>query len=413
MIAERILAEAVRALSMVDNHACALDDYLDSYLQLPEERRTLTDLLFAAYRYRGAIEYFLTAHCTKTPPAPVKRVLYAVLTQLWYQTGIRPESAVNVAVSYVRQHISRNASGFCNALLRKAVEEGAPAAAELLPPAVAARWSARFSDAEMAQLRQAWQSRAPLTYRWCAVGEPPAPDDDIPVQADWLSGWNFRRTAMAHSAWLARHRDWLENGSVYIQDPATALAVSLVPWRGDERVLDVCAAPGGKALLMASRLARGGSLTAADRSPERVARLRENLARHRVKCEIITREAQALPVDKKNGFDVVFADVPCSNTGVFRRRPDALWRFSERELAAVVQLQQEIIDHIARLVRPGGCLVYSTCSLEPEENCEQVQAFLARHSGDWHSEAERLLLPSEEHDGAYAAVIRYRGGMAR
>ena len=104
-------------------------------------------------------------------------------------------------------------------------------------------------------------------------------------------------------------------------------------------------------------------------------------------------------------FDLVLADVPCSNTGVFRHRPDALWRFSEKDLNAVVELQREILEHAARLTAPGGQLVYSTCSLEPEENILMAEYFIARHP-EFSLLTGQTLLPSASADGASAFIFR-------
>ena len=127
---------------------------------------------------------------------------------------------------------------------------------------------------------------------------------------------------------------------------------------------------------------------------------RENLESRGVKAEIIT----ALPEEITGVYDVVLADVPCSNTGVFRRRPDALWRFSRAKLEELTKLQFLLLEQAARLTAPGGKLIYSTCSIEDEENRLQVEAFLARH-GEFSLVSMRQLLPDLHIDGAFASVL--------
>ncbi|MPN25604.1 Ribosomal RNA small subunit methyltransferase B [bioreactor metagenome] len=113
----------------------------------------------------------------------------------------------------------------------------------------------------------------------------------------------------------------------------------------------------------------------------------------------------AEPGNLAGEFDLVMADVPCSNTGVFRRRPDALWRFDHGELTKIAALQHSILDAAAARVAPGGQLVYSTCSIEPEENDRQMEAFTAEHP-DFSLGGREFLLPCREHDGAYACLLR-------
>ncbi len=403
MIAGRVLAEAVRAQACVDNRECALDDFLDTRLEFTDARRTLTDLLFTLYRRRRACDGFLALHAARPPAPEVRRALNAALIQVWFQSGIRPESAVNVAVDFIRRNHGRSAGGFANALLRRAVREGFPEPESWFPPEVAARWKRRFDAAEYARLEALWLRPAPLVWRRLDPAEPPE-EEGRRLELDWLGEWQFFTSERPAGEWLEANRSRLEAGKVYLQDPATALAPSLAPLAGGERVLDLCAAPGGKTLLLAGGLS-GGALTACDRSAERMRRLAENLERCGVTARLVVADGRRLPFDPAERFDLILADVPCSNSGVFRRRPDALWRFSAPGLGEAVALERALLDAAARRLAPGGRLIYSSCSLEPEENALQVQTWLAEHP-EFGLAAERQLLPGQEHDGAYAAVLR-------
>jgi 16S rRNA (cytosine967-C5)-methyltransferase len=168
-------------------------------------------------------------------------------------------------------------------------------------------------------------------------------------------------------------------------------------------VLDLCAAPGGKALMLAEHLADGGILTAADRSARRQELTRENFRRRQLAARIIT----ARPEDIVGKYDLVLADVPCSNSGVFRRRPDALWRFSAKSLQDVMALQQNIITRAAELVAPGGVLICSTCSIESDENDALIAAVLNANA-EFSCVEKETLLPDAVHDGAFAAKLRRR-----
>ena len=207
-------------------------------------------------------------------------------------------------------------------------------------------------------------------------------------------------------------------GDFIVQDPATAGAVDLLdlstgkmpvaPGEGLS-VLDFCAAPGGKTVQIAWRMggprscAAAGEIVAQEVNPKRLARLKENLVR--MKLDNVTAVQK---VEDGKLFDRVLVDAPCSNTGVIRRRPDARWRWNADHLAQLVALQKDILAAAATHVKPGGRLVYSTCSNEPEENAEQVAAFLAAHP-DFTEVDRRESVPFETgYDGAFAcALVRH------
>ena len=164
-------------------------------------------------------------------------------------------------------------------------------------------------------------------------------------------------------------------------------------------MLDFCAAPGGKTVQIAWRMGNG-RIVAQEVNPKRLARLKENLARMK-----LDNVSAVQKVDSGALFDRVLVDAPCSNTGVIRRRPDARWRWDADHLAQLVALQKEILEAAAAHVKPGGRLVYSTCSNEPEENAEQVAAFLAAHP-DFTEVGRYESVPFETgHDGAFACAF--------
>ena len=188
-------------------------------------------------------------------------------------------------------------------------------------------------------------------------------------------------------------------GEFIVQDPATRHAVELVDPKPGEKILDACAAPGGKTIQMAWR---GAEVVACEVNPKRRRRLEENIARA-VVSDPHPVVVGAIP--ESGSFDKVLVDAPCSNTGVFGRRPDARWGWSEEKTKTLAALQSGILDSAARLVKSGGTLVYSTCSLEPEENGGQVAAFLARHP-EFSAVAARESLPFETgEDGAFATSL--------
>jgi len=164
-------------------------------------------------------------------------------------------------------------------------------------------------------------------------------------------------------------------GAFIVQDPAQALVARFAAIERGTSVYDACAAPGGKAVALA---ARGACVTAADARPERLERLRETVRRTRVAIPMIAADLLSAPL-RPGGWPAVLLDAPCSATGTMARHPDARWRLRPEAFGRLARRQTALLDAAAALVRPGGVLVYATCSLEHEENADQVEAFLQRH----------------------------------
>lgn len=210
--------------------------------------------------------------------------------------------------------------------------------------------------------------------------------------------------------------DALAASPAIVQDPAAGLVARYVAARAGV-VADLCAAPGGKTIAMANDVGERGFVIASDISPSRLVRVVENAQRTGMRnIRYAVADARSPAV---TSADVVLIDAPCTGTGTFRRHPDGKWRVQQEDLQALVKLQSEILDAASGVVNVGGILVYSTCSIEPEENQEQVSAFLERHPNflrrppaDWHDPASidevgnLVLLPQQSgYDGAFAARL--------
>lgn len=203
-------------------------------------------------------------------------------------------------------------------------------------------------------------------------------------------------------------REAAERGHYYMTDPSTLHAPTLLDPKAGEKVLDACAAPGGKAIHLAGLMQNEGQLVCCDLNEKRLPRLRENLERCKVtNAEIRQHDwSEPAPRDWLGCFDAILLDVPCSNTGVLRRRVDARWRLQKPDLENLVALQQKILAAAAPCLKPGGRLVYSTCSVDPEENIDQVTRFVNEHPDFSPGESKQLLPFVDETDGAFAAVLR-------
>jgi 16S rRNA (cytosine967-C5)-methyltransferase len=194
-------------------------------------------------------------------------------------------------------------------------------------------------------------------------------------------------------------------GLCYVQDPSTLLACDLLGPRPGECVLDACAAPGGKTSYLAELMQNEGRIVACDLYASRVQRLRENLQRLGVTiAETIEHDAmQAGPPLAPESFDRILVDAPCSNTGVIRRRIDVRWRLTEEDFIRMPVQQLALLRRMATLLKPGGALVYSSCSLEPEENDEVVEQVTMTIPGLRFVESRRTLPFVDKVDGAFAA----------
>jgi 16S rRNA (cytosine967-C5)-methyltransferase len=193
-----------------------------------------------------------------------------------------------------------------------------------------------------------------------------------------------------------------------VQDPSTLTAVDVLDPQPGESVLDMCAAPGGKTTYIAQKMQNRGRIIAADSSGERLKRLAENCSRLGVNIVAPLRAGRLGGCLRNAEFDRVLVDAPCSNTGVLRRRVDLRWRIEEKEIARLAALQEKLLATAARLTRPGGVLVYSTCSLEREENERVVERFSGQHP-EFTLETTRSTFPPRDGvDGAF--VARFRRG---
>ena len=354
---------------------------------LPEgaDRAFVQDLVYIVIRRLRPLRKVLGALVAKWPKGELEALLYVGAAQVLYMDEVPDFAAVNETVEAAKQCDNKSVAKVVNAVLRNLIRrreefEQMIAAAPLeeresFPTALVRRWTARFGAENAAKLC-AWHNEPAETF---------------------LARKDGSFVALERGKKVTEVPGFAEGGFI-VQDPGTALAVELVDAKPGDEILDACAAPGGKTIQLAWR---GAKVTACEVNPKRRRKLEENLKRVGVEVEV----ADALDSCRLQSiaFGKVLVDAPCSNTGVLRRRPDARWNWSVEKLEALVKLQAEILDQVEPLVGPGGTLVYSTCSNEPEENLEQVNAFLVRHP-DFKLDVTRESVPFESgHDGAFAA----------
>ena len=355
------------------------------------DRAFVQDLVFTTVRRFRPLRTILGKLVERWPRGEMESLLLVGAAQILYMPDVPDFAAVSETVNAAKSCPNPSVAKVVNAVLRNLLRrreefenylKSAPLAErESYPNGLVARWVERYGaeNAEKLAMHHNAPAETFLAY----------PDGRFEKLE------RGRRVAEAEG---------YEEGGFIVQDPATALAVELLDARPELSTLDFCAAPGGKTVQIAWRMGGKGRLVARDVNPKRIVRLKENLARCRLDwVEVTTDEPDGL-------FDRVLVDAPCSNTGVLRRRPDARWNWTAEHSAELATLQLEILSAAAAHVAPGGILVYSTCSNEPEENGAVVDKFLASN-GEFAETARRESLPFETgHDGAFACAMRRNGG---
>jgi 16S rRNA (cytosine967-C5)-methyltransferase len=418
-------AMAAEALAAILNHGIAFDDALDDTRDLdPRDRSFLSAIVFTTLRHKETLDAVLAQFLTK--PLPKKSGLTAAIlltaaAQLLYLDA--PAYAViDTAVTLSKR--DRNAmhfAGLVNAILRKVAAEGKEKLSGT-PPAVApwlmARWEKAHGTTAARDLAAASLLQAPL---------------DLTVKSDSAS-WAERLGGVALPTGTVRIEGphlpvetlaGFVDGHWWVQDAASAIPAKLLPNIAGQSVLDLCAAPGGKTLQLA---AAGAIVTAVDQSEKRLRRVSENLARTNLSATVVC--ADALTYSPASAFDAVLLDAPCSATGTIRRHPDLPYVKSPRDIGELVTLQRNMLTRASAFVKPGGLLVYCTCSLEAEEGVGQITKFLLKRpefeiaglevgeaglepqmitrEGYFRSLPTMAIGPSHGLDGFFAARLRRR-----
>lgn len=402
------------------------------------DRRLAHELAAGVLRERTALDRLLEPLVRRgwaSVAPPLREVLRLGAYQLTALDRVPPHAAVHTSVELAREAGGQRAAGFANAVLRRVRRPAAPqspatptaapagtgdaaglAARYSHPEWLVRRWVARFGPEATERLLR-WNNTRPAL-----VLQPARASTD--ALAERLARAGVRAQPAPYGAGLVipdggrpdRLPGYAE-GDFIVQDPAQALVVWFAELPPGALVYDASAAPGGKAI----GLARSGlRVVAGDASRERAGRLGENLRRSgSARAHAVVADVRRPPLREA---DAVLLDAPCLGTGTFARNPDARWRVTPEALAALATAQAELLRAAARVVRPGGLLIYATCSLEPEENEAQVDRFLLEHpefrreppdafpASLLSEKGDLMTLPQRDRmDGAYAARLRRAG----
>lgn len=394
-----------------------------------QDRALTHELVLGVLRWQlwldRLIEHF-TKRRIETLDLPVRLALRLGLYQLRFLTRIPASAAVNESVNLVRTAGVSSAATFVNAVLRRAIREADydPAAqvtdpveklaVETSHPAwLIERWVESFGRNEAEAFARANNRVPPTAFRLVEGNLRKTKQDGTDVldrlrHADGI----VEPSAVAEEAWRVTGassvvRELAAEGKIYLQDEASQLVAQTVDLQPGELALDLCAAPGGKTTLMAQRAGDSAVIIASDRSAKRLNTVLKMKASHHLTSikSLVLDAAQPLPFEN-SVFDRILVDAPCSGTGTLRRNPEIRWRISETDIAELAAQQKLFLKHAARVLKPGGQLVYSTCSVEPDENETVIKAFQQDHREFTLQKTLRLWPHHEGTDGFFIASFR-------
>jgi 16S rRNA (cytosine967-C5)-methyltransferase len=364
------------AVADVIRDRTALDDTLDDGAArarlAPRDAALARAIATVVFRRFGTIRIALAERLSKGVPgnARLLALLATGAAQILF-LDVPDHAAVDLSVRLAQQEKGlQHAAGLVNAVLRRLTREREAVLAHADPLGIdtpdwlAQRWSAVYGATRGRAIAEAHASAASV---------------DLTVKGD-AHNWAKRLGGIVLPTGSVRliertpvrELPGYAEGEWWVQDAAAALPARLLEPRPGERIADLCAAPGGKTAQLANA---GARVVAVDKSARRLRRLADNMARLKLAVDIRQKDVLELAEEP---FDAVLLDAPCSATGTIRRHPDVAWAKRPDDIAALADLQRRLLDKAARLVRPGGRLVYCTCSLEPEEGEAQIAAFLAR-----------------------------------
>jgi 16S rRNA (cytosine967-C5)-methyltransferase len=363
-----------------------LDDQLDGAAAHPglkalsdRDRALMRRLVATILRRLGTLGHVLSRLLDRGIPTDAPRAQSALLIGaaqiLWMD--VPDHAAVDLSVRLAQSdRRAAKYAGLVNAVLRRCAREGQPLIDEVksqtldVPPWLLARWRTHYGE---------------TVARDIAIALGHDPSFDITVKSD-AAQWATRlhgetlptgsvRTLLQGSVTML---PGFAEGQWWVQDAAAALPARLFGDVAGKNIADLCAAPGGKTAQLAHA---GARVTAVDRSPARMARLRDNLARLALEAEVVVTDAADWQGgNSSGGLDGILIDAPCTSTGTIRRHPDVAWLRQEADIGALAALQKRLLQKAATLLRPGGILVYCTCSLEPEEGEHAISSLLGTES---------------------------------
>ncbi len=394
---------AIKILNEVHEEGAYANVALARHLRKAElsdqDRRFVTELVYGAVKAGDTLDWILRRYVNrplKKIPPMVRDILRLGLYQIFYLDKVPASAACNTAVELTKKYSHAGTVKFVNAVLRTAVREpekaafpeGKGKATEGLalksqhPYWLVKRWVKQFGFAEAEALCAFDNGQPVLSVRTNTLK---SSREDL-LKALQAAGAEVQESQWTPEGILVTAHGALDNlpplqeGLCQVQDESSMLVAHVVDPQPGELIIDCCSAPGGKTTHMAALMKNEGRIVAGDIYEHKLERIEENAQRLGITIiESTLLDAREVGEEYEDMADRVLVDAPCSGLGVLRRKPDARWNKSAEEIAALPPLQGEILDSAAKALKAGGVLVYSTCTIDPSENDEVVEAFLTRH----------------------------------
>ena len=405
-LTELWLAKAERVDTLLEGLAPSLTS---------QDRARAQQLFYGVVRWSNRLEAALEGLMARPPRAKVRAILLVAGFELLDGGPDLTAKVIHHAVEKAKSVASPKEAGLVNAVARKMSVRLAATPDDLAtelghPQWLVNRWLRQFGAEATRKLLEWNQQPAPVYARWRI--DTPVPEFLAPTK--WAGFYEVKAGKWDEVRRLANE------GALYLQDPSTRLCIELLAPQPGESILDACAAPGGKSLFIADTM-KTGKIVALDepvapgKSDIRIVRLKENLARAPAGVEVALTQADLRVVNTQfyrnlnlpETYDAVLLDAPCSNTGVMRHRIDVKWRLQDGDFARHAEQQVELLHAASRLVKSGGRLVYSTCSVDADENDGVMKTFFdSRAGGPFRLERSVRAFPwIDGHDGAGAFLL--------
>lgn len=392
---------AVSILNRVERTDAYLEKLLDNELRSHElsaqDKALLYEIIHGVVRWMGRLDWILSGfykgQFSKAIPV-LKNALRVALYQILFLDKVPEYAAVNEAVEFVKKLQGQKVADITNAVLRNIIKSknsirypqpnddliGYLAAYYSHPSWLVKRWLSRYGREETEKLMTSNNERPFLTLRAnkLKINELEFQSLLESVKLKYIRGTYLNDFFKLQNLTNIANWQYFLDGYFTIQDESTGLSVHLLDPKPGMRVLDMCAAPGGKTTYIADLMNNTGEIIALDKFEVRINSLRKNLERMQI-TSVKAEAADSLEYQTDNLFDRVLADVPCSGLGTLSKKPDIKWKKELIDIRKVAGLQYNLLDKASKLVKTGGVVVYSTCTIEPEENFEVITRFLQEH----------------------------------
>ena len=392
---------AVKILNRIDRTDAYLDKMLDSELKGSElkanDKALLYEIVHGVIRYLGRIDWVLTGfykgQFSKCIPN-VKNAMRVALYQILFLDKVPDYAAVNEAVDFVKKLQGDKSANLTNAVLRNIIRNkngirypkrdedlsGYLSAYHSHPSWMVKRWLARYGEEFTENLLKTNNNRPTLSLR---VNGLVSNSDEVTqllksVELDYTKGKYLPNFIKLKGMSNISEWEFFTKGYFSVQDESTGFSCYFLDPKPNERVLDLFAAPGGKTSLLADLMQNKGEIVAIDKYESRLNLLKKNLIRLSI-TNVKAIEADALEFEDEEKFDKILLDVPCSGLGTISKKPDIKWRRDISDIRKLSELQPKLLEKGASLLKPGGELVFSTCTIEPEENFDVIKKFLEKH----------------------------------